>query len=236
MAESYEACDEAWFTNITKEGGLYDMIYNYEHATWFAKEVKDMRKDSHVKLSQADIKNWIFTINKIAALKNGATIFQEEELSEFEVPKALSQLIVPSKITVSLANFERDFRNKKYKTFVSSAWHKADDKDAYTPELLNSEEFNKVTIKLLRSFKFSETDTVKVSEMRKENTLANYQDRAIKSNKVVKARTAFIPVEVDFFKYEDDEYTYSVDKMFKQYINDNFILKNSGSTANNDGN
>lgn len=201
------------------------MIYNYEQATWFAKEVKDMRKDSHVKLSHADIKNWIFTINKIASLKSGVTMFNDEEISEFKVPKALSQLIVPSKITVSLGNFERDFRSKDYKNFVMSSWHKATETDSYEAKVLDAEAFEKVTIKLLRSFKMSETDVVAVSELREENTLANFQDRAIKSNKVIKSNTAFIPVKVDFFKYDDDEYTYSVDKMFKQYCKDNFISK-----------
>lgn len=205
------------------------MIYNYEQATWFAKEVKDMRKDSHVRLSNADVKNWIFTINKIASLKSGVTMFNNEELSEFKVPKALSQLVIPSKITVSLGNFERDFRSRDYKNFVMSSWHTATDNDSYEPELLDAEEFGKVTVKLLRSFKMSETEVVAVSELREENTLANFQDRAIKSGKVIKAKTAFIPIKVDFFKYEDDEYTYSVDKMFKQYCNDNFIMKVSKS-------
>lgn len=226
---------------------LYDMKYNVEHADWLNQEIKDMRKDSHVKLSRDDIRDWLYTINGINRLKATVTIFNNEELKLFLVPNKVKNVIVPGKITVSKGNFERNFKGKVYdeentiNTYNKLIAVSTDDEgnkverrvaQDYTPRYLDSDEFNKVSRKLLRSFKLNdnESDLSNAYSLREENLLSNYQEVAIKDGNVKKVATTFIPVYVDFFKYEDDEYTFCINKMFKKYFEDNlFYASNSNN-------
>lgn len=226
---------------------LYNMKYNVEHADWLNQEIKDMRKDSHVKLNRDDIRDWLYTINGINRLKSTVTMFNNEELKLFLVPNKVKNVIVPGKITVSKGNFERDFRGKAYNdentidTYnkVISTETNEEGKEVvervaqdYIPRYLDSDEFSKVSRKLLRCFKLNDNDSdlSDAYSLREENLLSNYQEVAIKDGNVKKVATTFIPVYVNFFKYEDDEYTFDINKMFKKYFEDNlFYASNSNN-------
>ena len=221
------------------------MIYNVEHADWFCQEMRDMGRDSHVALSRNTVRNWFFTLNNLNGLRPTVTMFRGEETSLFKVPMKLSDLVVPGKVTVAKENYERDFMSRQYRE-ASSPEVFAPSKqivdsetgevitlpyDAeYTPELLDSEEFEKVSRKILRKFKLKEELTT-VSSKREEALLSSVYDRVVLEGRVRKVQKSFNPLYVEFYKYEDDEYTFDATKMLKQYIKDNVITATAGSDS-----
>lgn len=102
------------------------------------------------------------------------------------------------------------------------------DQVVYQASLLDAEQFTKVSRKINRCFKFSDTDIATVDEKRVEVLLSTVQDQAIVDGCVRKVQTPFAPLMLDFTRYEEDEYTYKVDKMFRLFY-DNKLLNSSSN-------
>lgn len=196
------------------------------------KQIKEMiesyAKITNFRYSAEDLADYLYTIDSINLLDRNQTRLGNEDLNDFKIAPFMEGFIMPSSITVSGADAERDFRKLSDEEFehinlikVNNKIEFVDDTDSpsnagwysYQAKQLTSRPFNNISRALMGVLKLSDSDLRSIESIRSGMLLSAMLKRAAHDGYVVYDKDYFYPIELDTNLYESVEYNYDAFEM-----------------------
>lgn len=198
------------------------MIINKDKAIQIYNTVEETKEISKFGASQEQVIRWCHTINDMATKDWRVPMYNGYNFSDFEVPSALSDLIVPRKIAMDSDVSYRDMRSQSYKLYKPELY--GFDKDI---QVMDALEFNIVSKAILGTRKADSSRVSKVSEYNTIHAYESVKSRLVKvgseanewNNLMIPASTKhFIPIGFEWNALEEYEYVQSVEQQFKLWL------------------
>lgn len=151
---------------------------------------------TRVKLEEKEFKEYCEMVNYINSLPRDTAVVDNVLIDKVFVACIFEQFILPNEVKLSGAWTERDLLTRVKHNEVRKA-------------AFSASKFNSLTRAINGTFRLSDETGKSLSDLRKNETVANVVKRTMKDGKCYNEGTYFIPLEIDFLAYED--YAYAMD-------------------------
>lgn len=198
------------------------MIINKDKAIQLYNTVEETKEISKFGASEAQVVRWCHTINDMATKDWKIPMYNGYEFSDYEVPTALGELVVPRRISMDADISYRNMRSEAYKLYKPENF--GYDKDI---QVMDALEFNIVSKAILGTRKAPASNVTEVDKLNKEHSYEKVKDRLVKvgtdvkewDNLLIPASTKhYLPIGFEWNAFEDYEYVQSADKQFKLWL------------------
>lgn len=191
------------------------MILNKSISGKIFKYVNSCKSVSRLGFNQTDFDRWCHTLNCVAKLDYKVSFINDQSLEDYSIPNSFKDLVVPRKIAYAEGLAFGDLR--------SDAYVKYDPKDAGFEEgieILNTLEFNSITVGLFTAKRQNNTDN-KISNLKDLSgykALSDVENRLTLGKHVLDNNVPYVPILSKFVLREKSEYVINFDSMFNKWL------------------
>ena len=202
------------------------MIVNKRFSNRLFNAITKGKKISKLVFTQEEFDAWCHTLNIIAGLPYDVEMLGNYELNKYIIPTALTDLVIPRKISHVESIKWDDLRDERYVNYYKEFTKYGFDKDV---EILVPLEFNEISNAILGAFrKETDNNTSKVTEFNGNVSAATWLPKFAEfgvdeeTTFVAPSATSFIPVAVTSTQglMKSKYYTQSLDVCIDTWIED----------------
>ena len=166
------------------------------------------KKISKLPFELDQFRNWCYTLNAINAMEYGMTMLGAYPVSEYKIPTALKEMVVPSKVNMVISDIATDFKGAVY--FQQSS---------FDGRVLSPVQFNIVT-KGIVGARRSADNGVAVDTLRVASTISNVHDRAYLdgTEHCYKTTNAYCPMALSTAFIDINSMTEHIDFVFDTWF------------------
>lgn len=210
------------------------MKINDNHVNIIYKACEKYSARNQMNVTKKDIKEWTTIINIVNSMKEDQTKLGEYSITDYEIPTAFKQLVLPVRVSLTGSEEETDFlcHNHYCEKKVAVNEETGEEETYYVPvtgKIISPIEFNEISDALVINVnqnKVVDYDKISLEKARKELSLSEAAKRAttLDGNYVPDAGWAQWPLRLSIALYKEDprygNYLKKVDLSVQKYLSD----------------